>query len=245
MKRLKFAGAGKAQGAAEGRRAFFWKMGAGVSTALASGAALAGPTASPAERQLALLLEEKAVRELYHRFEQAMDTGQIAELLDHFADDAEVLVNGGVFAGRERGIRRLYSSVFAAGKSGKRMPAAPGFEGDVAQITQQVEVAADLQSARATFPYSLQMGRPMVADSSLLGMARLHGEGVQTWWEGGAYELRFSRDARDGSWKISRLEYNTQVRANYRPGRSHASAIAAQPFFERYPQDPLGPDRLA
>ena len=228
------------------RRSFFLQMGAGVSTALAATAGLAGTrSVDGLSLRVALLEDEKALRGLHRAFEEAMDKGRHEDVIDLFADDAEVVFNGGVFRHRGAGVSRLYRDRFRTGKTGKRMEPAPGFELPAEQQQDSVEVSPDRRSARAVFPYSIQAGRPLESETSLASMARLHGEGVETWWEGGVYEVTYRRDAADGRWEIGRLEYRTLSRADYRPGRSHAGPIAVPPIATRYPEDPLGPDALA
>ncbi|MEJ0005866.1 MAG: hypothetical protein WDM77_05625 [Steroidobacteraceae bacterium] len=69
-----------------------------------------------------------------------------------------------------------------------------------------LEVSADRRAAQGVFPYSIQVGMPLETESSLGAMARLHGEGVWTWWEGGVYRVDYRRSAGDGRWQIRRLE---------------------------------------
>ncbi len=107
-----------------------------------------------------------------------------------------------------------------------------------------MEVAGDRKSATAVFPYSIRVGIPLESVSSLVAMARLHGEGVRTWWEGGVYKIADGKDAA-GRWRIGRLEYDTLARADYRPGRSYAQAICVARLATRFPEDPHGPDDLA
>jgi hypothetical protein len=232
------------------RRSFIWKFGAGVSATLASTAAMAttetagtktAGTEDPALRA-ALLEEEKALRNFHQAFEQAMDKGLHEEVIAMFAHDAEVVFNGGVFK-RSRGVSRLYRDNFASGKTGGRMAPAPGFELAADQQRDSVEVSADLRSAKAVFPYSIQVGMPFETESSLAAMARLHGEGVRTWWEGGVYRVSYRKDA-TGLWKISRLEYDTLSRADHRPGRSYARPISGARFATCFPEDQQGPDNL-
>ncbi len=237
----------KAASADNGRRSFFRKMGAGVSAALASTAGMArteSGDAGDASLQVALLEEEKTLRKLHRAFERAMDNGRYDEIIGMFADDAVVVFNGGVFDNRSQGVSRLYLHHFRSGKSGKRMEPAPGFELDPDRQRDGVEVSPDRMSAKAVFPYSIQVGRPLESDTSLADMARLHGEGVRTWWEGGVYKLSYGKNAPDGLWKISKLEYNTLSRADYRSGRSYAAPIAVSPFATRFPEDSQGPDAL-
>ena len=232
------------------RRSFIWKMGAGASAALASAVAAArtdtgtrtGTADDPALR-VALLEEEKALRQFHRAFEQALDRGLHEDIVGMFADDAEVVFNGGVFSGRSRGVSRLYRDCFPAWKTGSRMEPAPGFEPAADPRRDNVEVAADRRSATAVFPYSIQVGMPFETESSLAAMARLHGEGVRMWWEGGVYRVDYRKDAA-GRWKISRLEYDTLSRADYRPGRSHAWPICVSRLATRFPEDPRGPDDL-
>lgn len=124
------------------------------------------------------------------------------------------------------------------------MEPAPGFELAANQQRDSVEVAADRKSAKAVFPYSIQVGIALESDSSLVAMARLHGEGVRTWWEGGVYKISYRKDAA-GSWRIGRLEYDTLVRADYRPGKRYAQPISVPRMAMRFPEDPQGPDELA
>src|SRR5262249_52654817 len=143
------------------RRSFIWKMGAGVSAALAPIASMsagttkkeAGTTDNPALRA-ALLEEEKALTKFHNAFEQGMDKGLHEEVIGMFDDDAEVVFNGGIFKSRRHGVSRLYGDQFPAGKSGGRMEPAPGFELSADQLRDSVDVSPDLRSAKAVFPYS-------------------------------------------------------------------------------------------
>ena len=225
------------------RRSFVRKMGVGVSAALVPsvvpGASAAGaesragddPALDPALRA-ALLEDEKAIRQLHQSFERAQDKGLHDEILGMFAEDAEVHFNGGLFRAQDEGMSRLYRERFPAGKSGRRMEPAPGFELAADQQQEHVQVAQDRLTATAVFPYSIQVGTPIESESSLASMARLHGEGVRTWWEGGAYHVTWRWDAADGRWTISRLEYRTLARADYRPGRTYAAPLSVAPVTE-------------
>jgi hypothetical protein len=226
------------------RRSFIWKIGAGASAALASTAGVGlAPSVNADARtpnnptlRLALLEEEKSLSKLHQTFEQAMDKGQHQEVIGMFADNgevAEVIFNGGVFRGRSRGVSRLYRDRFPAGKTGGRMEPAPGFELTAGQQEDSVEVSPELRSAKAVFPYSIQVGMPFDTETSLAAMARLHGEGVRTWWEGGVYRVNYLKDEA-GHWKISRLEYDTLSRADYRPGKSYAQPISVPRFATRF-----------
>ena len=242
------------------RRSFVWKMGAGVSAALAPTALLpaslpavsaagaepatADDPASELALRAALLEEEQALRLLHRAFEQAQDKDLHDDVIAMFAEDAEVIFNGGVFRTRGQGVSRFYRERFPAGKSGRRMEPAPGFELAADQQHESVQVSPDRLSANAVFPYSIQVGTPFESESSLASMARLHGEGVRTWWEGGAYHVTYRKDVTAGRWTISRLEYRTLARADYRSGRTYATPIAVAPLTTRFPADQQGPDEL-
>lgn len=229
------------------RRSFFWKLGAGASGAMASVAGVASADAGDAQdlsRRVAELEEEKALRKLHQAFERALNHGRYEEASAFFADDAKVVFNGGVFDNRSRGVSRLLGARFRSGKTGKRIEPAPGFELDAEQQHDRVEVSPDRLSAKAIFPYSIQVGAPIESEASIASMARLQGDGVETWWEGGEYHVTYLRASADERWRISRLEYRTMSRANYRPGRSHATAIAVPALTTLYPEDPQGPDAL-
>jgi hypothetical protein len=228
------------------RRSFIWKLGAGASAAAAATVGMAkadAPRADNAAQRLAQLEEEKTLRKLHQAFEQAMDSGLHQEVIGMFAEDAQVVFNGGVFSKRDHGVTRLFGERFPSARTGRRMEQAPGFELTVEQRRDSVEVAADLKSAKAAFTYSIQVGEPFETESSLAAMARLHGEGVRTWWEGGIYDVSYRKDAA-GNWKISRLEYNTLSRADYRAGKNHAQPIVVARLAARFPADLQGPDVL-
>ncbi len=236
-----------------GRRSFMWKTGAAVSAVLAS--AVAGISKSKADQdaglkdqvarlsnQIGSLEDANAIRRLHRLYESRLDRGMYEEVVDMFADDGEVVFNGGVFAGKNKGVRRLYCQRFSAGLSGKRIEPAPGFEPDPAEQQDIVEVAPDRKSAKARFAYSMQVGTPLASDSSLVEMARLQGQGIVKWWEAGIHEVSYVKS--DDSWKIKKLEYRAAAKANYSPGRSYAKPIDVPAFSEAYPEDPAGPDQL-
>lgn len=237
---------------ASSRRSFMWKMGAGASTALASAPVFANTDTGDFQNsvdslsmQVALLEEEKMIRKLHQSYESLLDKGKYDEISALFADNAQVIFNGGVFKDKQQGVSRLYTEHFYSGQTGKAMEPAPGFELDNDQLLDSVKVAPDLLSAKAAFAYSIQVGKLIDSDSQLFNMARLQGEGIQKWWEGGVYELSYVKNIKDGSWKIKTLEYKTLSRADYRPGRSYAKPIAVSQFSSLYPAEATGPDNLA
>jgi hypothetical protein len=236
-----------------GRRSFIWKTGAAVSAVLAS--AVAGVSKSSPDRdaglkgdadklsnQIGRLEDANAIRKLHQTYESYLDKGMYEAVVGMFADEADVVFNGGVFAGKEKGVRRLYCDHFAARQAGKKIGPAPGFEPDLVLQADTVEVAADRSAASCQFPYSMQVGEPMTGNSSLVEMARLQGGGIVKWWEGGICEASYTKVGE--SWKIRRLEYRAVSKADYRPGQTHAKPIDIPAFSKTYPRNPTGPDKL-
>ncbi|MEJ2109511.1 MAG: nuclear transport factor 2 family protein [Acidobacteriota bacterium] len=228
-----------------GRRSFLRKTGVAASALLASAAAgLAKSTSNEsvdAVDSKALLEENNAVRRLQQAYESHLHEGRHEEILNLFAVGAEAVFNNGLFAGR-KGIRRLYCGLFNQGQTGRKIEPAPGYELNPTQQQDTVDIAPDRQSAIGYFPYSIQVGSPMTPDSSLVEMARLHGEGIRKWWEGGIQQVRYVKEGSE--WKIRRIEYQSLSKADYRPGKLHARSIEIPAFDRTYPADPTGPDRI-
>jgi hypothetical protein len=238
-----------------GRRSFMWKIGAAMTALLATAVpGMSRPRVKHGtglkarvdqlSNQLGILEDENAIRGLHKYYESLLNNSKYEEVVNLFTDNGEVIFNGGIFKGRKRGVRRVYCDRFRSGLTGKKIEPAPGFQSDTEQQQDIVEVATDRKSARAQFPFSIQVGTPIVSDSQLVKMARLHGEGIMKWWEGGIYQVSYMKDTKTGSWKIKRLEHRVSSKADYRPGRSYARPISVPLFSKVYPEDPAGPDRL-
>jgi hypothetical protein len=233
-----------------GRRSFLRKAGVAMSAAVA--AAVPGMAkntdskntdADRLARQLGILEDENALRTLHRTYESYLDSGRYEAVVDLFTDDASVVFNGGIFKGRS-GVSRLYGERFRSGLTGKKIGPAPDSRAEAEQQRETIKVSADRLSAGAQFPYSIQVGTPMTPDSQLVQMSRLQGEGIMKWCEGGIYEASYVKDAKDGGWKIKRLEYRVSSSTDYRSGRAYANPISVPPFAKTYPEDPAGPDRL-
>ncbi|MEJ2247710.1 MAG: nuclear transport factor 2 family protein [Acidobacteriota bacterium] len=229
-----------------GRRSFIWKTGAAMSAVVASAAAgFSKPDSTPdtgLKNQVGMLEDANSIRRLHQIYASRLDRGLYEEAVDMFTEDGEVAFNGGLFKGKDRGVRRLFCVLFKSGLTGKKIEPAPGFEPDPEQQQDIVEVAADRKSACGKFSYSMQVGTPMSEDSSLVHMARLQGEGILKWWEGGVHEASYVKVG--DSWKIRSLEYRVLSKANYKPGRAHARPMDVPVFSATYPADPNGPDQL-
>lgn len=228
-----------------GRRSFLRKTGVAASALFASAAAgLAKSAPNGSADQIdskALLEESNAVRRLQQAYESHLHEGRHEEILNLFAVSGEAVFNNGLFTGRE-GIRRLYCGLFSRGQTGRKIEPAPGYDLNPTQQQDIVDIAPDRKSATGHFPYSIQVGTPMASDSSLVELARLHGEGIRKWWEGGIQQVRYVKEGSD--WKIERIEYQSLSRADYRPGKLSARPIEIPAFDKPYPADPTGPDRL-
>jgi hypothetical protein len=239
----------------KGRRSFMWKVGAAMSAAAAT--VLPGMSNTRTDRgigsdadvnrltaQLGILEDENAIRKLHQTYETCLDNGRYEEVVNLFAENGEVVFNGGIFRGRQSGISRLYRDCFRSGLTGKKLGPAPASQVGTEQPRETIEVAADRLSASAQFPYSIQVGAAMAADSQLVHMARLQGEGILKWYESGIYEASYAKDAKDGGWKIKRLEHRVVSQTDYKPGRSYARPISVPVFAKSYPEDLAGPDKL-
>jgi hypothetical protein len=238
-----------------GRRSFLWKAGTALSAALAYAVpSLAAPKAiqrdgSNAEvnrlsRQLGMLEDEKSIRALHQSYENRMNNGRYEEAVDLFAENSIVVFNGGVFEGKTSGIARLYCERFRSGLTGKNIGPAPGAQAAADPQRETITISADRLSAKAQFPYSIQVGVPLAIDSSLVQMARLQGEGIMKWCESGTYAVSYVKDMNDGSWKIQSLEYRVVSQNDFRPGKAYAKPIFVPMFAKTYPEDSSGPDRL-
>lgn len=253
LKSASARGEGRGQ-ASPGRRSFVCRLAGGLSAVLASavpglasrrtgiGARTGGDR--PVDR-LGILEDEIAIRRLHETYESLLDNGRYESVVGLFAENAKVVFNGGIFEGRARGVRRLFVACFRPALTGRRIEVPPGLESEMDRQPALVTVAADRRSADARFAYSIQVGAPMVPDSQLTRMARLQGEGIRKWWEGGSCEACYVRDPGDGGWRIDRLEYRVVSRADYRRGGSCPRPIAVPAFSKVFPEDPAGPDRLA
>jgi len=215
------------------RRFFLKKSSVALSGAFAA-AAVGSVNATPAVNtdeglalRLAKLEDANEVRKVYFSYESAINQGRYEDAWNFFAADSEVSFDGGIFSGKDQGVRRLYMENFRQGLTGKKVE----MSGTTVDMTSEnIETAADRKSAKAVFPYSMRVGTPMDASLQLVQMARLHGGGILHWGESGHCDVSFVKEGE--SWKISRIEY-----------RSVQTGDAAR-FMKTYPENAIGPDRL-
>jgi hypothetical protein len=228
------------------RRSFLWKMGAAVSAVFAS--RIAG-VAKPLTREdhlqaqkTGLAEDSDAIRQLQQSYGSYLDRGMHEEIVSLFAEDAEVHFNGGVFIGRDKGIRRLYREHFGPGKA---QAAGPVHSGLLTTPQQQdaVEVAPGGQSAKARFHRLVQASIRDTTEYPMMHLARQQGRDILQWWEDGVFENSYVKAG--GVWKIETLSYIPQGQADYAAAWSRARPAYVPPFSRTYPEDPAGPDRLA
>ncbi len=235
------------------RRSFIRKAGSAFSAVLASAVAgiskpkpdEAGALKEQVERlsdQLGILEDTNAIRKLHHAYGYYLDKGIWEEIVNLFDDDGEVCFNGGIFEGKDKGIRRLYIDCFGRGFTGHDSGPVHGFLLDQTQEQDVIDIAPHRKSARARFHCLMQTGVEVVSDSPMMEMARQQGQGVLQWWEGGIYENSYVRDG--DVWKIQRLGYHAIWQADYALGWAYARPGSISHFSKTYPEDPAGPDRL-
>ena len=171
------------------RRSFIWKTGSALSAVLVS--AFAGISKPRSDEtgalkkqvdrlsyQLRVLEDTNAIRKLHHAYGYYLDKGIWEEIVCLFADDGEVYFNGGIFEGKDKGVRRLYIDYFGKGFSGNNYGPIHGFLLDQTQAQDVVDVAPDRKSAKARFHCLMQMGAKVVSDSPMMEMARQQGQGI-------------------------------------------------------------------
>ena len=182
------------------RRSFVWKMGAAVTAVL--GSALAA-TSKPKEdenkalkeqverlsRQLGIVEDTNAIRKLQHAYGYYLDKCIYEEVVDLFAEDGEVYFNGGIFIGKNKGVRRLYIDNFSEGFTGKKNGPIFGFLLDHLQIQDIVDVAPDRKSAKGRFRTLMQAGAHVSSKSGEEAVKK--GQEPMQWWEGGIYENEY------------------------------------------------------
>ncbi len=156
--------------------------------------------------QLAIHEDVQTIRTLQFAYGYFMDKCMFDEIVDLFADDAELHFMGGVFRGKA-GARRLYG-----GASGLRGPAdGMLFEHIIAQDI--VHVADDRRTAEGRFRTFMQGG---VHRSKLDAPPSI----PKQFLEAGIYENRYVRE--DGVWKFSLFNYRVVYQCDFGEGWANA-----------------------
>ena len=216
---------------AAGRRAFIGRAGAAVAGTVAlAGAQIAMST--PARPDL------DAIRQLHREYMRRLSAGALAQLPELFAASASVFFSGGVFEGRDRGVRRLFVEHF-----GRRLRPEPVHLRllDHARVEDVIEVASDGASARARFHCLVHVQSTFQSALTIVEMARQQGQEAAQWWETGRFDNSYARSAE--GWRMTALKYRHLPLELMSAGlRSRPDGVAT--FAALYPSHPAGPDRL-
>lgn len=182
------------------------------------------------EHELGIQQDIHAIRRLQYIYGYFIDKSQYNEVVDLFADDAEVWFMGGIYKGKA-GVRRLYVDRFRKRFTEDHNGPRYGWLLDHPQVQMIIDVAPDRKTAEVRGRSMMQAGLHETAE----------GEQRQ-WFEGGVYENRYVRE--DGIWKISRLGYFPFWHARYEEGWAKTPIDFIPMAKTLYPEDPIGPDEL-
>jgi len=196
---------------------------------------VAGQLAEISNR-LGILEDTQAIRNLHHAYGYYIDKCLYEDVVDLFADDGEVHFVGGIYKGREEGVRRLYVGGFLQGFTGGVPGPVYGFLLDHLQMQDVIHVAQDRKTAKARFRCFMQAGMHETNKSLKPGQKPI------MWWEGGIYENSYVKE--DGVWKIKVLNYRPLWHAEYDKGWAYTRPNYVAPPEKTYPENPTGPDEL-
>jgi hypothetical protein len=233
------------------RRSFVWKIGAALAAVVASAAACTSKRESDEfqnlkeqvaqmSNQLGIVEDIHAIRKLHHAYGYYLDKCIYEQVVNLFADDSEVHFNGGIYIGKDKGVRRLYIDNFSQNFTGNKNGPIYGFLLDHIQMQDIVDVAPDRKTARARFRCFMQAGSHETSESGKA--AAKQGRRPMQWWEGGIYENEYAKE--DNIWKIKVLDYRAIWHADYETGWAHTRPNYVPPASKTYPENPLGPDKL-
>ncbi len=191
-------------------------------------AALEAQVAALADR-IGIAEDIQAIRTLQFAYGYFMDKCMFAEIVDLFADDAELHFMGGVFRGKA-GARRLYGGASKMRRTRARLL----FEHVMAQDI--VHVAPDRKTAEGRFRTSCRAActdrrrapRPRSRPSS---------------WK--PVSTRIAMCARTGVWKFSPVQLSRRLPMRLRRGLGRHARRAAdgERASQALPGNPAGPDR--
>ena len=189
--------------------------------------------------RLGILEDTQAIRNLHYAYGYYIDKCLYEDVVDLFADNGEVQFFGGIFRGKELGVRRLYVGNFLQGFTGGKPGPVYGFLLDHPQMQDVIHVAPDRKTAKARFRCLMQAGAHESSPSAKAAIAK--GEKPMVWWEGGIYENTYVKE--DGVWKIQVLNYNPLWHADYESGWGKSKMIYDRTApMKLYPENPIGPD---
>jgi hypothetical protein len=193
--------------------------------------------------RLGIVEDTQAIRNLHHAYGYYIDKCLYEDVVDLFADDGEVHFAGGIYKGKDEGVRRLYVESFLEGFTAGKPGPAHGFLLDHLQMQDVIHVAPDRMTAKARFRAFMQAGAHETSKSPMGEADRKAKRKPTQWWEGGIYENSYVKE--DGVWKIQILNYNPLWHADYETGWAHTRVGylgTGAPVL--YPENPTGPDAL-
>jgi hypothetical protein len=193
--------------------------------------------------RLGIMEDTQAIRNLHHAYGYYIDKCLYEDVVDLFAADGEVHFAGGIFKGKDKGVRRLYVESFLQGFTGGKPGPVHGFLLDHLQMQDVIHVAPDRMTAKARFRAFMQAGAHETSTSPMGEADRKAKRKPTQWWEGGIYENSYVKE--DGVWKIRILNYNPLWHADYANGWAHTRVgyLGTEPAV-LYPENPTGPDAL-
>jgi hypothetical protein len=184
-------------------------------------------------RQLGVLQDIQAVRTLHFKYGYYFDACLYEQLVDLFADDAQLKFLNGIYRGKA-GARRLYCdwlrNLWTEGRDGP----VHGLLYDHLMLQDVVDIAPDGRTAKGRFRALMMGGFHESVDLKDRPMPRQS-------WEAGVYENEYIKQ--DGVWKFHLFDYNMLWQASYERGWA-GSTVHLKPLAKTYPEDPTGPDEL-
>jgi hypothetical protein len=184
------------------------------------------------ETRLGKLEDITDIRRLQFSYGYYIDYCHYDDVINLFAEDAEVVFLSGVYKGH-MSIRRLYVEWFLKLFNEGREGADDGFLFDHIQMQDLITVADDRETAKGRFRGVLIGGSHDIRKYRPAGVP-------QQFMESGIYENDYVRE--NGVWKIKRLDYMLQWQSED-AGWAHTDSHL-QPAQVLFPEDPLGPDEL-
>jgi hypothetical protein len=181
--------------------------------------------------QVGVLEDTQAIRKLHHQYGYYLDQCLYNEVLELFADNGMAYFMGGIYKGKEQGVRRLYidrfQTKFTKGHNGPIY----GFLLDHPQMQDVITVSPDRKTAKGRFRCLMQAGLHESAEGQ-----------TRQWWEGGLYENEYVNE--DGVWKIKTLNYRGLWHGDFDKGWAHTPPNLYPFPTVLFPEDPIGPDEL-
>ncbi len=185
--------------------------------------------------RLGMLEDVEAIRRLQHAYGYYLDKCLYGEIVDLFAEDGDVHIDGGIYRGKA-GQKRYYTGRLERDVAGGGEGPVFGLLLDHLMLQDVIDVAPDRRTAKARFRTFVQGGSHDSRRGASVGNPR-------QWWEGGIYENTYAKED-DGRWRFKVLSYRTVYQAPYETGWAHTRVITDDGPRKVYPDDPLGPDEV-